>query len=263
MIFATAFCASPPIQQTAKPSSSRPFPRCTAINVASEQSSDDSKFSAWAAANKIDMSRLTLRTYHDDSNAAKAFRGMTATTPLKKGDQLISVAQRATLQVNSLDRRRSPIPSEICTETWSKLPWFARLGLLILKAKKEPENELHDWIDRLPSSFQMPLHWSEKELAELQSRRMTKLVHDQRKSYKKWFDEINGNTENSMTLSYSEFIWAIECVRSRAFSGPLEVAPFEERLRLFLFISACTLGLPSAHLLAWENALNGMSTVRP
>jgi len=259
------FCASPTIQLVKK---RRPFLKRNVLKCAATTSldakakkedlgSDDTKFSAWATANKIDMSSVTLRTFGREAEILGS-RGMAANKVLKKGDQLMSVAKSATLQVNTLDRGRTPIPGSICKETWSRLPWFARLAMLIVHAKQQPDSPLNPWTNRLPTEFQTPFHWSEKELSELQSPRMTMAVHNERKLYRKLFDDVNGNAENGIALTYAEFVWAVQCVRSRAFSGPLEVAPFKERLQLFLFILANTLGLPLLHVLPWENALNGV-----
>lgn len=97
------------------------------------------------------------------------------------------------------------------------------------------------------------------ELKELQSPHMTRAVHEQRKSYRKLYDKINSTPGNELArgMKYDDFVWAIECIRSRAFSGPLEVAPFKQRLRLFFFILTNTIAWPALHLLTWQNALNG------
>lgn len=220
----------------------------------------DKAFSSWATDNNIDMSVLALTDFGSDSaKSRKVGRGMTATAALRKDDQLISVARKSTLQVTSLDRKKTPIPNKLSQATWQKLPWFARLAMLLLDAKLDPESKLQPWIERLPQSFETPFHWSEKELLELQSPKMTQDVHEQRKKYRKLFDEINGNADNAIArkMNYSDFVWAVECIRSRAFAGPLEAAPFKERLRLFLFILTNTFAWPALHLLSWENALNG------
>lgn len=205
------------------------------------------------------MSCLSLTEFGDETKAKSASRGMTAEKPLKKGDRMITVAHKTALQVTSLDKKQSPFPSKIEQESWQRLPWFARLGLLIVDAKLDPKSNLQPWISRLPKSFDTPLHWSDEELNELQSPQMVEAVKQQRSLYKKLFDGINSNSNNMLArdMKYSDFVWAVECVRSRAFSGPLEVAPFKERIRLFLFIAANTLAWPALHVLPLENALNG------
>lgn len=242
------------------------MPRC-ALSSSPSKTGDqisapvaDAAFSTWAAENKIDMSVLALTDFGNEAaKTGKGTRGMTALSPLKRGDQLLSVGTSATLQVTSLSGKRCPIPTQVSQQTWQMLPWYANLALLLLDAKLDAGNKLQPWIDRLPDSFDSPFHWTEKELLELQSPRMTKAVHEQRKMYRKLYDAINSNADNAIArkIRYSDFIWAVECIRSRAFSGPLEVAPFKERLRLFLFIFTNTIAWPALHVLSWQNALNG------
>lgn len=220
----------------------------------------DESFATWAKANMVDMSSLALASWEPQKLGMNASsRGMTATAPLKKGNRLITVSCQSTLQVTSLDGKKSPIPHQISGETWQRLPWFARLALLLLDAKLDPKSNMKLWIQKLPKSFDTPFHWSERELLELQNRKMIQSVHEQRKLYRKLYNDINGNADNLLArkLKYDDFVWAVECIRSRAFSGPLEVAPFKERARLFLFIIANTIAWPAINILSWENALNG------
>lgn len=224
-------------------------------------SSLETNFATWAQRNKVDLSAISLTSFHNqNTNSTVPNRGMIATAPLKKGDQLISIARGAALQVTSLDRRQTPLPSKISQSVWQSLPWYARLALLILNAKIDPHSKWKPWVRELPTSFDTPFHWTESQLSELQNLRMIKSVHDQRKQYRKLYNSINSNPANSLArnITYADFVWAVECVRSRAFSGPLEVAPFKERLRLFLFITANTFAWPALNILPWENALNGL-----
>lgn len=170
----------------------------------------------------------------------------------------MSVPDSACFQVTSLDRRRSPFQEKISSQTWRRLPWFARLALRILEARN---GEFKDWVNRLPREFDTLIHWNMKELKELQSPRMINEVTKQKATYREYWDILNGDPGNGMLrdLTYDEFVWAVECVRSRAFSGPLELASFKERSRLFAFIAVNTFLWPTVGVLNWENALNGMS----
>lgn len=228
--------------------------------------SQDNAFSEWASENNVDMSALALTSCEPDAQSNMVGnRGMIALSPLKRGDQLISVKSSITLQVSSLDAKKTPFPSKLSQRTWARLPWYGRLAILLLDAKQQDDSALQPWLSRLPSFFDTPFHWSDKELLELQNPRMVEAIHEQKKQYRKLFDEISGNTDNPIgrKLEYADFVWAIECIRSRAFSGPLEAAPFKERLRLLAFILSNTLAWPSLHVLPWENALNGMFCASP
>lgn len=266
----SAFCPIQPVPSRVPHSPCMIF-RCALQNTRSKSDQQtpapslETNFSTWAQQNNVDLSAISLTSFHtDNKNSPIPNRGMIVSSPLKKGDQLISVARNATLQVTSLDRRRTPLPSKISQSTWQSLPWYARLALLILEARVDPHSKWKPWIETLPTSFDTPFHWTESQLSELQSPRMVELVHDQRKLYRKLYNDINSGPANSLarSISYADFVWAVECVRSRAFSGPLEVAPFKQRLRLFLFIGANTFAWPTLHVLPWENALNGLLSLQ-
>ena len=210
-------------------------------------------FTEWAKQSGVSWKKLDLVTFPSFS------RGFRANGSIKKGEALLSVPKKSVLQVNTLDVRSSLLPSLISSETWKKMPWYARLALVLL-SKKDSESEYwQQWIEMLPSTFDHPLHWSEQELGELQSLRLSRAVHSQRKLYRKLFNYLNENNQNAIAkrLNYTSFVWAIDCVRSRSFSGPLEPAPFKKRLRLGLFIGANVVIWPLLRLLDWNNAING------
>lgn len=234
------------------------------IENSSELPTSDTSFSTWAIENKVNMASLELTTYPPKStfnDQSVPGRGMSVIKAVKNGEPLITMDQNVTLQVTSLEARKNVRPVGISKETWEQLPWYARLALLIVDAKLDANNKWHPWVLRLPASFDTPFHWSGSELRELQNPRIVDAVAEQKKLYRKHFDDINSSPDNTLIrkMSYSTFVWAIECVRSRAFAGPLEVAPFKERFRVFLFLVANTLLWPALHLIPWENALNGES----
>lgn len=267
-MMSSAFCAIQPVPSRV-PYSSSSVLRCELQNtrIKSDQQnpvpSSETNFSTWAQRNNVDLSAISLTSFHTHNvNSTAPNRGMVANSLLKKGDQLISVARNATLQVTSLDRRQTPLPSKISQSTWQSLPWYARLALIILDAKNDPHSKWKPWIETLPTSFETPFHWTESQLSELQSPRMVGLVRDQQKLYRKLYNSINSDPANNLArnITHADFVWAVESVRSRAFSGPLEIAPFKERMRLFLFVAVNTFVWPALQVLPWENALNGKSS---
>lgn len=145
----------------------------------------------------------------------------------------------------------------ISRSDWRQLPWFVRLGLMVVAARRDTEHRLHAWTNRLPIDVDVPYHWTDADIAELQSERLTALIKKQQSMYNDYFKLVSKVLPRGVSLSKTEFLSAIDCVRSRAFSGPLETAPFRERLRLSLFIAANTFVWPLLNVLNWENALNG------
>lgn len=229
----------------------------TTSGVKPEQSSLNTQtaaFRTWSDEKHICMPGLEISEFAD------GLRGVRATVPLSANAPLISVPASITLQVSSLDRSRSPFPEKIHPEAWKKLPWYARLALKLHDKKNDPSWQ--EWISLLPDGFDTPFHWPEADLVQLQSPTMTNLIHLQRKSYRKLYIDLISDTRNAITktMSYEDFVWAIDCVRSRSFSGELEPATFKERFRTVTFISLITIAWPSFHLLSWNQSINGKKT---
>lgn len=210
-----------------------------------------STFGEWADSACISISNLDISRFSD------GLRGLRALTTVLKNEPLISVPSDAALQVSSLDGTKSPFPEKVPAELWQRLSWYARLALMLHDKKSDPA--WRGWIALLPKSFDTPIQWCESDLAELQSPRMRKRVHTQRKSYRAMYDSLE-KCAITDSLSYDDFVWAINCVRSRAFSGPLETAPFKERVRLSAFIVINTLVWPALNVLGWRQALDGKYT---
>ena len=120
------------------------------------------------------------------------------------------------------------------------------------KSNKQP------WLDKLPKSFSTPLHWSENELAKTQYSALELKVQRQRNDweafYAKWINHMDKSSKIS-AVSFEDFVWSMECVNSRAFSGIYEGSTASERRGLYLFTGALTLIWPLAGLGTAEQSL--------
>ncbi len=219
--------------------------------VSPVSSTQTSAFRSWASAEKVRYPHLEIANFD-------SLRGMKATAPLVRNAPVMSIPASVVLQTSTLDGERSPLQGDVCDESWKKLPWFVRLALKLHLRKRAPE--WRAWLDLLPSTFDTPFHWADVDIAELQSPRLTQLIYRQRKSYRKFYDELCADSRNKLcqSMSYGDFVWAIECVRSRAFAGPQEVAPFKARFQLVLFAAFNTFTWPSLNFLDWDKAINGI-----
>lgn len=206
-------------------------------------------FRKWATFEEVRYPHLEISTFD-------SIRGMAATTPLVSNAPVMSVPAAIVLQTSTLDVGRSPLKGQVSDGSWKKMPWYARLALKLHLKKKS--SEWQSWIRMLPPKFDNPFHWSDSDIAELQNPKLAKAVHQQREIYHVLYCELSGNSNRICdTMTYDDFVWAVECVRSRAFAGPQEVAPFKDRFQLVLFAALNTFAWPSLHLLDWDKALNG------
>lgn len=210
--------------------------------------SNSEKFSAWAVSKGLQLSSLKVALFPD------SLRGMLVTERIERGQALISVRPSFALEVNNL-RSRSPFPNEVPDTVWNAVPWFARLAVKLLL--KREDKDWKPWISALPKSIDTPLHWEDEELDELQSKRLKKSILAQRVVYREMFDKLEMKSSFMKSIRYEDFELAMDIAISRAFQGPLEVASFKERVRLFLFVGAVTMGSPLLGILDWNRAING------
>ena len=71
-----------------------------------------------------------------------------------------------------------------------------------------------------PGTIQTPFHWSEDELECLAYPSLTKSVQNQRKKWRKLYDALPKD-KYSRPIDFSRFVWGMENVASRAFTGVL------------------------------------------
>ena len=163
------------------------------------------------------------------------------------------------------NNNRPPSPFlTFCSEKfWSEqCKWDHRLALKLIYEKKgfNKNSKLNKqpWIDKLPESFSTPLHWSKNDIKKTQysalENKVKKQLEDWQKFYSNWSTHISGSDEISQ-VTFDEFVWALECVNSRAFSGIYEGSSASERRGLYLFTGALTLLWPLAGLGTAEQSL--------
>ena len=163
------------------------------------------------------------------------------------------------------NNNRPPSPFiQFCSEKfWSEqCKWDHRLALKLLYEVKgfAKDSNKQPWLDKLPTSFSTPFHWTKDEILKTQYSALDVKVEKQKndwlKFYESWSTHIE-KSENSQIseVSFTDFIWAMECVNSRAFSGIYEGSTAAERRGLYLFTGALTLLWPLAGLGTAEQSL--------
>mmetsp|Transcript_5977 Transcript_5977/g.18002 ORF Transcript_5977/g.18002 Transcript_5977/m.18002 type:complete len:458 (-) Transcript_5977:1345-2718(-) len=186
-------------------------------------------------------------------------RGMMALRPIKKSEVIVTVPKRTVIETNSIPQK-NPVPRFVSSKFWSSETWWVRVGILLLHQKIEkPDEPLGGYTKALPKSFDTPFHWNDKQLAETQYPQFQKQVKAQQKEWRQIYDRLQRNYTGSRPISFDEFVWALECVRSRAFSGEIETTPFKERLRTFAFAGVLSLMALTFNLADSEQVVNGLT----
>ena len=193
-------------------------------------------------------------------------RGLAAQGEVRPNDVVATVPARLCL-VTTTRRRKCPFPSsrvapeEMTAQAWSALPWWARLAAMLLHEKRAgPGSDLAPFVRALPAQYDTLLHWDAVDLAELQNPGLEEAVDSQRAKIRGAFERLRalgglGGEEEA------EFVWAVDSVRSRTFSGPYEGTDWEERAQQVGLLGAlCALYL-AAGAGPPSQALNGAFSV--
>lgn len=184
-------------------------------------------------------------------------------------------AGRALIVTNN--RPPTPFSNFVSQPFWEECLWFYRLAFKLLEETKayNRENEKIDetenyWISQLSKSFSTPFHWSEQDLEKLQYpslvQKVQKRKNDWNTFYNKWqscipVSKSDTNQLSPKSVSYERFVWALECVNSRAFSGVYEGSDFNDRKKLLLFASALGLLWPALDLGTLEQSISAVIVV--
>lgn len=206
---------------------------------------DSVELKDWADSKNVEMKKVQLSMFGD-------LRGMRAAEHIEKNSALLSVPSSIAIAVDTLDVSRSPFPEIFPTDAWRELAWYGRLALKLYLKRDDPN--WMKWISLLPKSFDTPLYWNDSEINELQSSEMIKVVQKRKAIYCEMFNKVS---KHIVSMRYDEFAWALDCVFSRSFEGPAEVAPFRDRLQLALFVLANIFIWPSFGILDLSQSLNG------
>jgi hypothetical protein len=147
-------------------------------------------------------------------------RGVYATTPIRKGETLVSVPRSASLVLGPGERSPSP---KIPEATWERLrgTWWAQLALkLLLAASEGSKGSMREFVAALPQQpVDLPATWTGEELGELQYAYLEgRVAKEQQLISELW--AVCRPCVSGMGLDEARFRWALTCIRSRSFEGP-------------------------------------------
>jgi hypothetical protein len=199
-------------------------------------------------------------------------RGIVATETIAANTVTVTVPAELAIETNN-NRPPSPFPLFCSEEFWSKqAKWDHRLAFKLLYEIKGFETDekkaalRKEWIQQLPSTFSTPFHWQEAELVGTEYPALVQKVQKQRTDwlqfYQQWVEDSGGSANDLVaTVSFDDFVWALECVNSRAFSGIYEGSSAAERRSLFLFTGLLTLIWPLIGLGSAEQSISAAFAV--
>uniref|UniRef100_A0A7S3EP57 SET domain-containing protein n=1 Tax=Rhodosorus marinus TaxID=101924 RepID=A0A7S3EP57_9RHOD len=208
---------------------------------------------SWARDGGIQWNVMNLHTF------AGNVRGMIAEQDFDASSAIVKVPKEMVLESNSIPET-NPIPSFVTSSYWKSQRWWVRLALrLVYQKQTDKKPNLSGYVNALPKTFSTPFHWTAEELQETQYIPIQKQVVNQQQEWKRLHRLLTENLKDERSVEFDEFVWALECVRSRAFSGEAEATPFGERLKTIAFAGALSVAALTLHLADSEQVLNGLS----
>ncbi|BDA48434.1 probable actin-histidine N-methyltransferase [Coccomyxa sp. Obi] len=232
------------------------FTTCTAVSAkpaeqqrGSQIRESSSNIQQWALQLGIQCPKLTVADF-------AGLRGMAATADIAGGDVLVSLPVTAALVVSP--KERSQLPASFCSGAfYSKKPWYVQMALKLLYERKlGPESKLAPYVAALPAEFSTPLSWTEAQLQALRYPHLLQEVAAQREGLKKLHAELAESTPGT-PISEQDLIWALQAVRSRAFSGPYAGPTWQSRLKTFGALGALAAASITVAHVPLEQVLNG------
>jgi len=204
----------------------------------------------WASDKGIDAEKVDLMTFKDA--AGGELRGMVAVEDIEGDEELLVVPSSAVFQTTT----GGPAPSGFDQGSWSRLDWWAQLALLLLReARLAEQSAFATWISSLPRNVGSLLTWTEAELAALEYPALLERVARQREELEEVFERASACAP--FVVSKEDFLWAVQVVRSRSFSGPYEGRGAGDRLLQVALIAILLTGGIASGLVSVEDGLGG------
>jgi hypothetical protein len=183
------------------------------------------------------------------ASLSDGLRGIIASEDIANNVASVIVPADLAIETNN-NRPPTPFP-EFCSQAlWSEsCKWDNRLALKLLYELKVlgDKSTKIGWLQQLPKTFSTPLHWSKEDVEATQYEALVRSVDRQERDWLSFYDKWQVDATNSQEVkktAFEDFVWAMECVNSRAFSGAYEGSSASERRSLLLFTGALTLFWP-------------------
>jgi len=191
-------------------------------------------------------------------------RGIEAKYRMEGREVLVTVPSEAVLEVTNAGQRDTPFADFVAQQVWENNLWDGRLAFKLLyeaKVQGETSNK-KAWMASLPRKFSTPLHWTGSAVAETQYPALRASVVAQKKLWRSLYNTWQSHKlAAAAVVSYDDFVWAMENVNSRAFSGIYEGSTSTERRNLLLFTGLLTILWPLVGFGTYEQSLNAAVAV--
>jgi hypothetical protein len=130
--------------------------------------------------------------------------------------------------------------------------------LLLYERTRGATSPVSGYITQLPLTIDTPIRWSSTELAELQYPALQDAVATQQEQWRRHHADFLAAAGPDAPTDWDSFLWALENVRSRSFSGPYAGAPLGERAVAAALVVAAGGAYVAIQHVPIVQALNGL-----
>ena len=202
-------------------------------------------------------------------------RGVVADQMISSNDIVLTVPEELAIQTAN-NRPPTPFPDFVSQKLWENSKWDQRICYKILWENDilGTDSTKYSWLQQLPQAYDTTFYWNDNELDELQYPSIVKKIEKQKSEwkevFKRWENDCKflvspqkGTTwgKKVQSLTYERFVWGLETVNSRAFSGSYEGSSAADRRNLLFFTGILTIAYPNLGFGTYEEAIQGAIAV--
>jgi len=189
-------------------------------------STADTRLTSWLKENDVEGKAIEIAYVGGAKDDAETARGVVARANIKANDELVRLPRRSALVVT--EGMANPHPEFISDALWDAVgeeKWAFRVALVLLREYAlGSESAFAPYIAQLPEVFNLIGSYSDIEVRAMQYTLAAKLQGDQLGENAEAIRLVRrhaATTSALATMSDERIVWALDCVRSRVFSGRL------------------------------------------
>jgi hypothetical protein len=182
------------------------------------------EYVSWLSTRNIKGDGLEIAYVSGDADAAESARGVVAKRNVKENEALVTLPRGSALVV--LEGQSNPHVEFITDALWEaagESKWSLRVALVLLReVALGNESEFAAYVKQLPQVFNLIASYSDEEVKAMQYPLAEKMAREQREENAEAIRLVRKHATGTLaSLPDERIVWALDCVRSRVFSGRL------------------------------------------
>ena len=202
------------------------------------------------------LKQLTIST-------TNGVRGVVAVEDIRPNDIILTVPEDQAIETAN-NRPPTPFKDFVSQALWEGSKWDQRICYKLLWESDVlgKDSLKYAWLQQIPASYDTPFHWPEKDIKDLQYDSLQKKIEIQKLDWKALYEKWKKDSRiMASKISFDRFVWGLETVNSRAFSGSYEGSSAASRRSVLILTGILTLAYPFLGFGSYEEAIQGAVAV--